>query len=48
MVDGFAEVLGDEIAGEVGGEAVLYAVDCGEGLAECCEVTRVGDNGIIS
>ena len=48
VVDGFAEVLGNEVAGEVGGEAVLHAVDGGEGLAEGCEVARVGDDGVIS
>ena len=48
VMDGFAEVLGDEVAGEVGGEAVLYAVNGSEGLAEGCEVARVGDDGVIS
>ena len=47
-MDGFAEVLGDEVAGEVGGEAVLHAVNGSEGLAEGCEVARVGDDGVIS
>ena len=48
VMDGFAEVLGNEVAGEVGGEAVLYAVNGSEGLAEGCEVARVGDDGVIS
>ena len=48
VVDGFAEVLRDKVAGEVGGEAILHAVDGGEGLAEGCEVARVGDDGVIS
>ena len=48
VVDGFAEVLGNEVAGEVGGETILHAVDGGEGLAEGCEVSRVGDDGVIS
>ena len=48
VVDGFSEVLRDEVAGEVGGETVLHAVDGGEGLAEGCEVARVGDDGVIS
>ena len=48
VVDGFAEVLGDEVAGEVGGEAVLHAVNGCEGLAEGCEVAGVGDDGVIS
>ena len=48
VVDGFAEVLRDEVAGEVGGEAILHAVDGGEGLAEGSEVAGVGDNGVIS
>ena len=48
VVDGFAEVLGNEVAGELEVEAFLYAMDSGEGLAEGCEVARVGDYGIIS
>ena len=48
VVDALAEVLGDEVAGEVGDEAVLHAVDGGEGLTEGCEVARVGDDGVIS
>ena len=48
VVDGFAEVLRDEVAGEVGGEAILHAVDGCEGLTEGCEVARVGDDGVIS
>ena len=48
VVDGFAEVLRDEVAGELEVEAVLHAVDGGEGLAEGCEVARVGDDGVIS
>ena len=48
VVDGFAEVLRDEVAGEVGGEAILHAVDGGEGLAEGSEVAGVGDDGVIS
>ena len=48
VVDGFAEVLRDEVAGEVGGEAVLHAVNGGEGLAEGSEVASIGDNGVIS
>ena len=48
VVDGFAEVLRDEVAGEVGGEAILHSVDGGEGLAEGSEVAGVGDNGVIS
>ena len=48
VVDGFAEVLGNEVAGEVGGEAILHAVNGCEGLAEGSEVARVGDYGIIS
>ena len=48
VVDGFTEVLRDEVAGEVGGEAVLHAVNGSEGLTEGCEVARVGDDGVIS
>ena len=48
VVDALAEVLGDEIARELEGEAVLHAVDGGEGLTEGCEVARVGDDGVIS
>ena len=48
VVDAFAEVLGDEVAGELEGEAFLYAVDGGEGLAEGGEVAGVGDDGVIS
>ena len=48
VVDTLAEVLGNEVAGEVGGEAILHAVDSGEGLAEGCEVARVGDDCVIS
>ena len=48
VVDALAEVLGDEVAGELEVEAFLYAVDSGEGLAEGSEVAGVGDNGVIS
>ena len=48
VVDALAEVLGDEVAGELEGEAFLYAVDGGEGLAEGGEVASIGDNGVIS
>ena len=48
VVDTLAEVLGDEVAGELEVEAFLYAVDSVEGLAEGCEVAGVGDNGVIS
>ena len=48
VVDALAEVLGDEVAGELEAEAFLYAVDSGEGLAEGSEVAGVGDNGVIS
>ena len=48
VVDALAEVLGDEVARELEGEAFLYAVDGSEGLAEGGEVAGVGDNGVIS
>ena len=48
VVDALAEVLRDEVAGELVGESVLYAVDGGEGLAEGGEVAGVGDDGVIS
>ena len=48
VVDALAEVLGDEVTGELEVEAFLYAVDGGEGLAEGGEVAGVGDNGVIS
>ena len=48
VVDALAEVLGDEVAGELEVEAFLYAVDSGEGLAEGGEVAGIGDNGVIS
>ena len=48
VVDALAEVLGDEVAGELEVEAFLYAVDSGEGLAEGSEVAGIGDNGVIS
>ena len=48
VVDAFAEVLGDEVAGELEVEAFLYAVDSSEGLAEGSEVAGIGDNGVIS
>ena len=48
MVDALAEVLGDEVAGELEVEAFLYAVDSGEGLAEGGEVADVGDDSVIS
>ena len=48
VVDALAEVLGDEVAGELEVEAFLYAVDGGESLAEGSEVAGVGDNGVIS
>ena len=48
VMDALAEVLGDEVAGELEGEVFLHAVDGGEGLAEGCEVAGVGDDGVIS
>jgi hypothetical protein len=48
VVDALAEVLGDEVAGELECETFLYTVDGGEGLAEGCEVSGVGDDGVIS
>ena len=48
VVDALAEVLGDEVAGELEVEAFLYAVDSGEGLTEGSEVAGIGDNGVIS
>ena len=48
VVDALAEVLGDEVAGELEVEAFLHAVDGGEGLAEGGEVAGVGDDGVIS
>ena len=48
VVDTFAEVLGDEVSGELEGETFFYAVDGGEGLAEGGEVASIGDNGVIS
>ena len=48
VVDALAEVLGDEVAGELVGESVLYAVNGCEGLAEGGEVASIGDNGVIS
>ena len=48
VVDALAEVLGDEVTGELEVEAFLYAVDSGEGLAEGSEVAGVGDNGVVS
>ena len=47
-MDTLAEVLGDEVAGELEVEAFWYAVDSGEGLAEGSEVAGVGDDGVIS
>ena len=48
VVDALAEVLGDEVAGELEVETFLYAMDSCEGLAEGSEVAGVGDNGVIS
>ena len=48
VVDALAEVLGDEVAGELEAEAFLHAVDGSKGLAEGGEVAGVGDNGVIS
>ena len=48
VVDALAEVLGDEVAGELEVETFLYAVDSGEGLAEGSEVAGIGDNCVIS
>ena len=48
VVDALAEVLGNEVARELEGEAFLHAVDGGEGLAEGGEVAGVGDDGVIS
>ena len=48
VVDALAEVLGDEIAGELEVETFLYAVDGGEGLTEGGEVAGVSDDGVIS
>ena len=46
MVDALAEVLGDEVAGELHGEAVLHAVDGVEGVGEGFVVAGVGDDDI--
>ena len=48
VVDAFAEVLGDEVAGELEIEPFFYSVDGGEGLTEGREVAGVGDDGVIS
>ena len=48
VVDSFAEVLGDEVARKICGEAVLHAVDGGEGLAEGSEMASIGDDGRIT
>ena len=48
VVDALAEVLGNEVAGELEIDTFLHAVDGGEGLAEGGEVAGVGDNGVIS
>ena len=48
VVDALAEILGDEVAGELEIEPFLYAVDGCEGLTEGCEVAGVGDDGVIS
>ena len=46
MVDALAEILGDEVAGELHGEAVLHAVDGVEGVGEGFVVAGVGDDDI--
>ena len=46
MVDALAEVLGDEVARELHGEAVLHAVDGVEGVGEGFVVTGVGDDDV--
>ena len=46
VVDALAEVLGDEVAGELHGEAVLHAVDGVEGVGEGFVVAGVGDDDI--
>ena len=45
-MDALAEVLGDEVAGELHGEAVLHAVDGVEGVGEGFVVAGVGDDDI--
>ena len=46
VVDALAEVLGDEVAGELHGEAVLHAVDGVEGVGEGFVVAHIGDNDV--
>ena len=46
VVDAFAEVLGDEVAGEARLEAILYTVDRVEGTNEGFVVAQVGDDDI--
>ena len=46
VVDALAEVLGDEVAGELHLQAVLHAVDGVEGVGEGFVVAGVGDDDI--
>ena len=46
LVDAFSEVLGDEVARELHGEAVLHAVDGVEGVGEGLVVAGVGDDDV--
>jgi len=46
VVDALAEVLGDEVAGELHLQAVLHAVDGVEGTDEGFVVAQVGDDDI--
>ena len=46
VVEGFADVLGDAVAGEVGVDGVDGAVDGLEGCGEGCGVAGVGDEEV--
>ena len=46
VVDALAEVLGDEVAGELHLKAVLHAVDGVEGVGEGFVVAGIGDDDV--
>ena len=48
MVDGFADVLGGEVCGEAGGEAVADAEQRSAGVGEGLDMALVGDEGGVA
>ena len=48
VVDGFADVLGDEVGRDGEGEAFLGAEEGGACVGECLDVTLVCDKGCVA